>query len=324
MAELYKKVFGKYITENSQKIGNNIMINCLWHDDKSPSLGISTDDNNPTYHCFGCGKKGSLIGAYMELNNVDYKTALKELEMFDENYNKPVYVTPVETKHKEEKEIDYSEYCNSRWNATIMHDRLFEFYGKKLYEFRGITLDTAVACGIGFDVNKGWIFPFCRLSDNKCTGYEVRHKKFEKFEFSGSKCYKAKDSESCLSVVWQGWENKKAIVCEGFIDSYFMYQYLHEKAQMLGSQYVNETILTPTNGVKTVPELIKENKLWEKFEEVLFVLDNDNASNPITEELKQFTNEKGYNFKFFVGLKEGQDFEDWYKTYYLSVLRKEV
>lgn len=311
--ELYKKVFGKYITEKSTKVGNNIMINCPWHEDKSPSLGISTDENNPVYHCFGCGKRGSLIGAYMELNNVDYKTALKELDMFDENYQKPTYITPVEVKKQDKKEVDYSAYCYNACSNTIMHENFFEFYGKKLYGLRGITLDTAIACQIGYDKDKGWIFPFCRLKDNKCTGYEIRQKEFKKFEFNNSKCYKAKDSESCLSVVWQGWENKKAIVCEGFIDACFMYQYLHEKNQRLGSEYVNETILTPTNGVKTIPELVKQSELWNLFEEVLFVLDNDEASRPITAELEQLTNEKSYNFKFFTGLKDGEDWEEWYK-----------
>ena len=310
--ELYKKVFGKYITEKSTKIGNNIMINCLWHEDKSPSLGISINENNPVYHCFGCGKRGSLIGAYMELNNVDYKTALKELEI--ENYQKPVYVTPIETK-KEKKEVDYSEYCYNVWNNTIMNELEFSKYGKKLYELRKITYPTAVACMIGYDANKGWIFPFYRLKDGKCCGYEIRQKDFKKFEFNNSKCYKAKDSLSCLSVVYKGWNNKKAIVCEGFIDAMKMYQYLHEKKQMTEhSEFaqVDETILTPTNGVKTIPELVKENELWNKFDEVLFVLDNDDASNPITEELKQLTNEKDYNFKFFTGLKEGEDWENYY------------
>ena len=311
--ELYKKVFGKYITEKSQRAGNNIMINCLWHEDKSPSLGISTDEKNPVYHCFGCGKRGSLIGAYMELNNVDYKTALKELEMFDNNYQKPTYITPIETKKQEKKEIDYSEYCINTWNNTIMSENFSE-YGKKLYELRKITYPTAVACMVGYDNSKGWIFPFYRLKDGKCCGYEIRQKDFKKFEFNGSKCYKAKDSLSCLSIVYKGW-NKKAIVCEGFIDSLKMYQYLHEKKQIAEhSEFtqVDETILTPTNGVKTIPELVKENELWNNFDEILFVLDNDDASNPITEELKQLTNEKGYNFKFFTGLEKGEDWENYY------------
>lgn len=319
--QLYEKVFGKYITEKSTKVGNNIMINCPWHNDKNPSLGVSTDNNNPVYHCFGCGKRGSLIGAYMELNNVDYKTALKQLDMFDENYTqsqKPVYITPVTdiSYKKEKKEIDYTDYCSEIISNSILHNKNFAFYGKKLYELRGITYDTAVACGIGYDINKGWIFPFCRLQDNKCCGYEIRQKEFKKFDFNNSKCYKAENSISCFSVVHHGLNNKRAIVAEGFIDACFVYQYLHEKAQRKTKSefaHVEETIITPTNGVKTILELVNEVRLWELFDEVIFVLDNDAASNPITEELKQLTDKHGRNFKFFEGLKEGEDFEDWYK-----------
>lgn len=331
--ELYEKVFGKYINEKSVKSGNNIMINCLWHKDDTPSLGISTDPNNLTYHCFGCGKKGSLIGAYMELNGVDYKTALKQLDMFDDNY-KPL--KPFEHPHpeqvvpkakKEHIEVDYSEYCYRVWNDTIMSESEFVKYGKKLYELRGITYDTAVACMIGYDSQRGWIFPIIRYGDNKTVGYEVRQKEFKKFS-NGSKCFKAENTPSCLSVVWQGWDSKKAVVCEGFCDSYFMYQYLHEKAQMTEKcewAKVKETILTPSNGVKTIPELIKQNELWNKFDEVLFVIDNDpyklnektgkmeSPGNDTIAELKQIADQHGRNFKFYTDLKEGQDWEEKYK-----------
>ena len=315
--KLYEKVFGKYL-DGAIKQGDNLMIKCLWHKEDTPSLSISTDPNRPVIHCFGCGKKSSLIGAYMELNNVDYKTALKELDMFDDNYKpQPVYVSlPEPVKHeKTVKTPDYFDYCYNTWANTIMHDKYFAFYGKKLYELRGITYDTAVACCIGYDKEKGWIFPFNRLQDGKCTGYEIRQKEFKLFDFNKSKCYKAKDSESCLSVVWRG-TSRKAVCNEGFIDSVFMYQYLHERNQRKNNDpigYVEETIITPTNGVKTIPELVKQVELWKLFDEVLFVLDNDEASRPITEELKQFAKQNGYNFKFFNGLNEGEDFENWYK-----------
>ena len=314
--ELYEKVFGKYL-DGAIKQGDNLVIKCLWHSpDNKPSLSISTDPNKPVYQCWSCGKRGSILGAYMELNNVDYKTALKELEMFDENYSQPVYVTPTETLKKQKKEVDYTDYCSEVIGNSILHNKNFAFYGKKLYELRGITYHTAVACGIGYDINKGWIFPFCRLQDNKCVGYEIRQKEFKKFDFNKSKCYKAENSTSCFSIVHHGLNNKRAIVAEGFIDACFMYQYLHEKAQRKAKSefaQVEETIITPTNGVKTIPELIKQVELWKLFDEVLFVLDNDSASNPITEELKQLTDKHGRNFKFFEGLQEGEDFEDWYK-----------
>lgn len=324
--ELYEKVFGKYL-DNAAKQGENLVIPCLWHSDHNPSLSISTNPEKPVYKCWSCGKKGSLIGAYMELNNVDYKTALKELDMFDENHKSlPKYQHPhpeqlVPKEKKERVEVDYNDYCYKVWNDTIMHDKFYEFYGKKLYELRGITYDTAVVCMIGYDKDKGWIFPIIRYGDNKTVGYEVRQKEFKKFS-NGSKCFKADHTPSCLSVVWQGFEDKKAIVCEGFIDSIFMYQYLHEKTQREEKcewAKVKETILTPSNGVKTVVELVKENELWNKFKEVLFVLDNDEASRPITEELKKLTREHGDNFKFFTGLKDGGDFEDWYKQHLTNI-----
>lgn len=307
------KIYGNYLEPNTNTDDENVLIKCPFHNDKNPSYAVSTNPNNPVGHCFSCGVKHSWVGFYMQTRNVDYKTALKELDMFDNNYQKPTYITPIETKKQEKKEIDYSEYCINAWNNTIMSENFAE-YGKRLYELRKITYPTAVACMVGYDANKGWIFPFYRLKDGMCCGYEIRQKDFKKFEFNNSKCYKAKDSLSCLSVVYKGW-NKKAIVCEGFIDSLKMYQYLHEKKQIAEhSEFaqVDETILTPTNGVKTIPELVKENELWNNFDEVLFVLDNDDASNPITEELKQLTNEKGYNFKFFTGLEKGEDWENYY------------
>jgi hypothetical protein len=115
--------------------------------------------------------------------------------------------------------------------------------------------------------------------------------------------------------VYEGWDNKRCIVNEGFIDSAFMYQYLHEKAQITeNSEFakVKETILTPTNGVKTIPELVKSVELWNKFDEILFILYEDEAGRSVTEELKQLANDKGYNFKFFTGLPDGWDFENLY------------
>lgn len=322
--QLYEKVFGKYL-DNAEKQGDNLVIKCLWHSpDNKPSLSISTNPDKPVYQCWSCGKKGSLIGAYMELNGIDYKTALKQLDMFDNDYKPaptpPKFVTThpeqlVPKAKRQHIEVDYSDYCMRVFFDTIASDTEYAKYGKRLYELRGITYDTAVACMIGYDSSKGWIFPFQRFPDHKCTGYEIRHKEFKKFDFNNSKCYKAKDSESCLSIVYEGWDNKRCVVNEGFIDGIKLYQYLHERKQLKENSdiaQVEETILTPTNGVKTIPQLVIDNKLWEHFEEILFILDEDEAGQSVTDELKQLANDKGYNFKFFTGLPEGWDFENLY------------
>lgn len=315
MLKNFEKIYANVLTGKENLNKKEIQVCCPFHNDKNPSMSINTETGK--YICFSCNEHGSAVGYWMKIHNVDYKTALKQLDMFDENYKPhPAQVIQPKPPKPKKPEVDYSEYCNKVVEDSLLSETEFARYGKKLYELRGITYDTAVACGIGYDSSKGWIFPFNRLGDNKCCGYEIRHKEFKKFDFNNSKCYKAKDSVSCLSVVWQGWEDKKCICCEGLIDSCFMYQYLHEKAQRAEKSItaiVKETIITPTNGVKTILELVIENKLWDKFEEILFVLDEDEAGRTVTNELKQLASENGYNFKFYSGLKEGQDWEDKYK-----------
>lgn len=334
MLKNFEKIYANVLTGKENLNNKEVQVCCPFHNDSKPSMSINTETGK--YICFACNAHGSPVGYWMQTQGVDYKTALKQLDMFDNDYKPaptpPKFVTthPEQLVPKMKKphiEVDYSDYCYSIWSSTIASDTEYQRYGKRLYELRGITYDTAVTCMIGYDNSKGWIFPFNRFPDHKCTGYEIRHKEFKKFDFNNSKCYKAKDSESCLSIVYEGWNNRKAIISEGFIDGIKLYQYLHERKQLKENSdiaQVEETILTPTNGVKTIPELVKQNELWNKFEEVLFVIDNDpyklnektgkmeSPGNDTIDELKQLANDKGYNFKFFTGLPEGWDFENLY------------
>lgn len=322
MLKNFEKIYAPVLTGREDLNKKEVQVKCCFHNDDNPSMSINTE--NGKYICFACNAHGSAMNFYMQTRNVDYITALKQLDMFDNDYKPaptpPKFVTThpeqlVPKAKKQHIEVDYSDYCYKVYFDTIASETEYAKYGKRLYELRGITYDTAVACMIGYDSSKGWIFPFNRFPDHKCTGYEIRHKEFKKFDFNNSKCYKAKDSESCLSIVYEGWDNRKAIISEGFIDGIKLYQYLHERKQLKENSeiaQVEETILTPTNGVKTIPELVKAVELWNKFNEILFVLDNDEAGRSVTEELKQLANDKGYNFKFFTGLPEGWDFENLY------------
>lgn len=330
MLKNFEKIYANVLTGKENLNNKEVQVHCPFHNDKNPSMSINTE--NGKYICFSCNAHGSAVGYWMQTQGVDYKTALKQLDMFDNDYKTkptpPKFVTthPEQLVPKAKKphvEVDYSDYCYNVWSSTIASETEYEKYGKRLYELRGITYDTAVACMIGYDNSKGWIFPIVRFGDNKTVGYEVRQKEFKMFS-NGSKCFKAENTPSCLSVVWQGIDNKKAICCEGLIDSCFMYQYLHEKAQITENSdiaQVKETILTPSNGVKTVFELVNENQLWNKFDEILFVLDNDKASQPVTKELEILTDEHNRKLKVFTGLKEGQDWEDYYKEHRNELLK---
>jgi hypothetical protein len=58
-------------------INNRGFARCIWHDDKNPSMYCK----NNFAHCFSCGKTGSVITVYMQLNNVNFKEAVKHLSI---------------------------------------------------------------------------------------------------------------------------------------------------------------------------------------------------------------------------------------------------
>ena len=59
------------------KKGQNYWGCCPFHNEKKPSFSVSEDKG--CYHCFGCGEHGDIISFTMKSENVDFKTAIKEL-----------------------------------------------------------------------------------------------------------------------------------------------------------------------------------------------------------------------------------------------------
>lgn len=310
MFDNFTKIYQPVLTGRENLNSDEVMVKCPFHDDKNPSMSINT--NSGLFHCFGCGASGSAIGFVMKYNNLNYAEAMKFVGCENQTNS---YVTPKQ-KNKEEKKseiLDYSSYCNIVFDNSTFNNEFYEFYCKKLYELRGITLNTAITCLIAYDPDKGWIFPCIRYPDLKIVGYEVRKKDFTLFD-NGNKCFKAEKTPSCLSVVYQGWNNKRAYICEGFIDSYFLYQFKYERDYRFYKNYsfqINDWIMTPSNGVHSIPALMKELKLWQDFDEIIFCLDNDKAGNETKAILAEMPHEG--KFKFFNQLKEGDDIEKWYK-----------
>ena len=304
---MFNKVFGQFLNGKETKRGDEITINCPFidHNDSTPSFNINIQKE--VYNCFGCNRKGSFVGFAMEYYNKTFKEAIQFLELdqqINNNYVKKEY------KEIKKEVINYSDYIAKCFDNYL--DSKDFYLPKKLHALIGITYTTAIPCLIGYDYNKGWIFPIMEYANEKIyLGFEVRHNDFKIFD-NNNKCYKGKGTPSCLSVVYRPLHNsnKKAIICEGFKDSYFMHQYLNEK----NKKDVEFTILTPSCGVHTIPELLKKHNLLQEFKEIILVLDNDKAGNDIKNELL-INNILDERFKFFDKLGQNQDFENYYKEW---------
>ena len=66
-------VVGSYV-RLTKKSGSNLFGLCPFHSEKTPSFSVSPDKQ--IYHCFGCGKGGSVISFIMEIENFSFPEAV--------------------------------------------------------------------------------------------------------------------------------------------------------------------------------------------------------------------------------------------------------
>jgi DNA primase len=70
-----EEVVGDFVT--LKKRGANMLGNCPFHDEKTPSFTVSPTKG--IYKCFGCGKGGHSVNFVMEIDQLSYPEALKYL-----------------------------------------------------------------------------------------------------------------------------------------------------------------------------------------------------------------------------------------------------
>ena len=68
-------VVGDYVTLNRK--GNNLWGLCPFHSEKTPSFSVAPDKQ--IFHCFGCGKGGGVINFIMEMENLPFPDAVRQL-----------------------------------------------------------------------------------------------------------------------------------------------------------------------------------------------------------------------------------------------------
>src|SRR5438552_5607762 len=60
-----------------KKAGREYKACCPFHDEKTPSFSVSPDKQ--FYHCFGCGKHGTVLGFLMDYDHMAFPEAVEEL-----------------------------------------------------------------------------------------------------------------------------------------------------------------------------------------------------------------------------------------------------
>ena len=79
------EIIGKNIPLKRRDKSNYIAL-CPFHKEKTPSFNIS--DDKGFFHCFGCGKNGDVFSYVMEMENISFFDALKKLaDQAGINYN---------------------------------------------------------------------------------------------------------------------------------------------------------------------------------------------------------------------------------------------
>ena len=139
-------VISKYVKLKKQ--GRNFVGLCPFHNEKTPSFVVSPEKQ--IFHCFGCGASGDVIKFIMRIEDVDFKTAVRELAK-EAGMPEPYFskqTTSSESVNKEEL------YKVMGIVANFFHVQLNESVVSYLNE-RGVTDKSIEHFKLGFAADNG-------------------------------------------------------------------------------------------------------------------------------------------------------------------------
>jgi len=238
--ELREKVdiveyLSQYLT--IKKRGKNYVALCPFHPDKNPSLNISKEKG--LFHCFGCGEGGNIYNFVMKIENVSFERAVEIVAKWAN------------------VEVPQFEYSEDKKKVFDIHEKLVEYFNKKLIENReilsylferGLDLESIEKFKLGFapksivdfldenkkegiDIRDTGIFPYSHFVERimfpirnvsgKIVGFSGRAMKGEmpKYINSTEKFFKKGET---LYGLYEGKEKilktKEAILVEGYMD----------------------------------------------------------------------------------------------------------
>lgn len=276
----------EYLGQTGKKQGSEVSFSCplcnaLGRDRHGDNLKFNTVKN--VLYCF-CEDSHSkqILSEIMKKKHEAKRMENKEMPAYIKNQEKYLY---------------YMELCNSALLGTLTKDWIdavneqdmfedneYNFYldlintdkpqkaRTYLKQQRGINTSTISKTGLGFDFYaRKWVIPIFDMSST-LVGFEYRLA-----DFKNKKIWREKGTPSCLARVYG--TGKKAIIHEGFMDSFCTVQMLEEKGTLN-----NYSIFTTSSGVASVLKIIPELQ-FNKYENIYLLLDCDNAGDKATQEV---------------------------------------
>ncbi len=137
-----------------KKAGKNYKGLCPFHSEKTPSFNVSQEKQ--FFHCFGCGKGGSVFNFLMEIEDIPFVDAVRKLGY---RYHVPIpekSLTPFEEKRRSEREtlIELNELA-SNYFSGLLQDEKAGAKAREYIEARGFDPKTVMDYQLGWSP-PGW------------------------------------------------------------------------------------------------------------------------------------------------------------------------
>ncbi|MHC5229116.1 DNA primase [Enterococcus sp. LJL99] len=146
-------VIGQYV--QLKKSGKNYMGLCPFHEERSPSFSVAEDKQ--IFHCFGCGKGGTVFNFLQEIEGISFPESVKrvaELEQIPIEYN---WTTAIEANSSENQQqrklIQLHQKAAELFHHVLLNTQIGEAALNYLLE-RGLTREIIETFKIGFAPQK--------------------------------------------------------------------------------------------------------------------------------------------------------------------------
>lgn len=200
---------------NLKRSGKVLKANCPFHDDRTPSFTVYP--NTQTFHCFGCGKGGTVIDYVMYRDSI--KEPYEAVEYLAEKNDLEIPGFDKEAIQKKKKIVS-----NNRNKALQNYKNVMK--ADSFLRDRGFNPETTKKFGVGFDVKRNAItIPFLDTYGN-VVGISYRNMDPDKPKYVNAK----EDEVFKKSELLYGLDKArkhikdKVFIVEGYFDVMAMHQ----------------------------------------------------------------------------------------------------